>query len=190
MTAPRVLGIDGSLAASGVCLPDGSTYTIHTGTSKRGDARYVELRVALIYYLRRQPVDLAVVEQPIVYQSGEVTIILGMVHGIIREVLAEFEIPRALVNIKTLKIFATGNGSASKTDMVTAANVNRERTTALMDDDNQADAWWLRQVGLYRLGQRTLKPQVAGFPEADKIRDEAVNGPWPKKQGIAWPKLA
>jgi Holliday junction resolvasome RuvABC endonuclease subunit len=183
----RVLGLDPSMSATGVALPDGRTYTISTGAANRGDARLTEIRRAMMYYLRGQVVDLAVIERPISYQSGDVTIILGMVHGVIREVLAEYKVPRAIVNLKTVKLFATGRGGADKAEMILAANANR-RGLDPIDDDNQADAWWLRQIGLFRHGVRTLDPAVAGFPGADGIRNQCVNGPWPKTEGVAWPK--
>ncbi len=52
----------------------------------------------------------------------------------------------------TLKKFATGSGNAQKPDMRMALY---KRAGIDEPDDNQVDAWWLRQIGLYLLGDPT-----------------------------------
>lgn len=49
----------------------------------------------------------------------------------------------------TLKKFATGRGNATKPDMRVAL---LQRTGRDLRDDNQVDAFWLRQVGLHLIG--------------------------------------
>ena len=50
------------------------------------------------------------------------------------------------VTPSTLKKFATGRGNATKPDMRMALY---QRAGVDCRDDNQVDAWWLRQLGLH-----------------------------------------
>jgi hypothetical protein len=51
-----------------------------------------------------------------------------------------------------LKKFATGKGNATKADMRMALY---QRAGLDVRDDNQVDAWWLRQAGLHLLDDPT-----------------------------------
>jgi Holliday junction resolvasome RuvABC endonuclease subunit len=66
--------------------------------------------------------------------------ITGMVHGVIRDALLEAGIPYGDIGPSSLKLFATGRGGASKTEMALAA---LKRGGLEFRNDNQCDAWWL-----------------------------------------------
>lgn len=76
---------------------------------------------------------------------------LSELRGILFEVCDELDLPEpAFVNVSTLKKWATGNGRATKTEMMEAC-VNRFNFHP--SDDNQADAFWLFQyfISKYRI---------------------------------------
>jgi Holliday junction resolvasome RuvABC endonuclease subunit len=195
MTA--VTGWDISLAATGVRLPDGHTFTIHTTDRLTRGERLHELRLAARHYLRRGHVDLAVIEKvPPMVRQVDTAVALGMAQGVIRELLAEFRVPVADVVNSTLKRFATGRGDADKGQVVAAANRHRlarhRRVGAgmLLDitDDNEADAWWLGEMGLWWSGARHLDESADAFIGGAALRDRCVHGPWPGHgQGAKWP---
>ncbi|WP_354643944.1 Holliday junction endonuclease [Kitasatospora camelliae] len=144
-TTPRILGLDLSLTATGVCMPDGTTLTITTKT-KDGDRRLVQIADTMAR-IAAEGADLAVIEDlPKHAMSAGIT---GMVHGIARAALVRAGIPYALVSPATLKSYATDNGAAGKADMSAAA---RRAAGVVFADDNQCDAWWLQQAGLDWLG--------------------------------------
>lgn len=190
---PEVIGIDPSLKATGICLPDGSTFTLATGDAKRGDTRLHDLRKALRYYLRKAPARLAVVEVPTQFKSGDAALAAGMAQGIVREILVEFAVPFGKINPSLVKKFATGRGGGPETDklhMIAAANRHRfalhgpaDGTYDNLDDDNQADAWWLREMGLWHLGVRRLDPMQDTITTPHLIRDETVKD----SKGAKWP---
>jgi Holliday junction resolvasome RuvABC endonuclease subunit len=62
------------------------------------------------------------------------------IRGVLLFAAARFKIPWAVVNPLTLKKFATGNGHASKSQMVAAA---RTRLEIKVDSDDEADALWI-----------------------------------------------
>jgi crossover junction endodeoxyribonuclease RuvC len=193
MTIPEVIGIDPSLKATGFCGSDGTTFTLTTGDAKRGDTRLHDLRKMLRYYLRANPARLAVVEVPARFQSGDAALAAGMAQGIVREILVEFAIPFGKLNPTLVKKFATGRGDADKGAMVAAANRHRlaahtskavgDRMYDDLTDDNQADAWWLRQMGLWHLGVKTLDPGQDEVVGSNAIRDTVIR---PAK-GAKWP---
>ncbi|WP_113699160.1 Holliday junction endonuclease [Nonomuraea lactucae] len=174
MTAPRVIGLDLSLTATGIATWDGRPLsTIRTVTSD-GDERLrrimVTVRANAYDYVRDEPIELAVIEDlPTHAHSAGIT---GMVHGAVRIALMELKVPYALVPPATLKKFATGKGNATKPDMRMALY---QRAGLDIRDDNQVDAWWLRAAGLDALGH----PLV----ELPKTQREAL-------AKMTWPEAA
>jgi Holliday junction resolvasome RuvABC endonuclease subunit len=168
MNTPLVIGLDLSLTATGICLPDGTTHTIKT-SPKDGDRRLLQISHAIANALA-PGADLAVVEDlPIHAKSAGIT---GMVHGVARAALLEAGVPYALVSPATLKKFATGKGNGDKTPMAIAALKRAGREFA---DDNQCDAFWLRAAGLDRLDCLDFKLPADQRAALDKV---------------TWPQLA
>jgi Holliday junction resolvasome RuvABC endonuclease subunit len=164
---PRVLGLDLSISATGVALPDDTVRTIKTRPAD-GDRRLVMIETFITTVTIG--VDLAVIEDlPTHAMSAGIT---GMVHGVARAVLTNAGIPYALITPATLKAFATGKGNADKTAMAMAAF---KRAGLEFADDNQCDAFWLRAAGLDHLGHALFD-----LPAAQRERLAKV----------AWPELA
>lgn len=187
----EVRGVDPSLRATGVCLPNGATYTIKTGQADKGDHRLVHLEQAFTYYVKSWPAQLNVIELPGHFQTQASAIAAGMALGIIRKVLAAHGEPVAFVAPTLVKQFATGRGDADKPAMVAAANGARfahalgtGEVVVPITDDNQADSYWLWQMGRWRLGCSDLT-EIWRHPKngpAEGIRELAVNG-----GGAKWP---
>ena len=115
----NVLGLDLSLTATGVCLPDGTTFTIKTKTAD-GDKRLIIIEDTIT---RIAPgTSLAVIEDlPTHAKSAGIT---GMVHGVVRAALVRSNVPAAFVVPATLKAYAAGSGSADKAAMAVAATAS------------------------------------------------------------------
>jgi len=147
MNKPTVLGVDLSLTATGIALPAGGTTTVRTRTED-GDHRLNQIINEVIDALAGSRSTLLVVieDLPIHARSAGIT---GMVHGAVRAALNDEQFPYALVPPATLKKYATGRGNATKPDMRMALY---RRAGIDLRDDNQADAWWLRAMGLDHLG--------------------------------------
>jgi Holliday junction resolvasome RuvABC endonuclease subunit len=167
----RVLGLDLSLTATGVALPDGTCRTIKTNPAD-GDLRLLQISESIrVAVTVTGPVDLAVVEDlPVGARAAGIT---GMVHGVARAALANAGVPYALISPATLKAYATGSGNADKTAMALAAF---KRHGIEFADDNQCDAWWLRAAGLQHLGEPALSLPAAQIARLDKAK-------WPVPAG-------
>lgn len=166
----KVIGLDLSLGKTGIARFDGSTITVKTD-DKTGDLRLLhiqnEVRAAL------QPgIDLAVIEGPLSH-GGFSLHILGMVHGAVRTVLMKNDVPYVLISPPTLKAYATGSGTAKKADMILAAY---KRAGLEFKDDNQCDAWWLRQAGLDHLDEPEVVMPLAHRKKLDTVKN------WPPIQ--------
>lgn len=167
IVTPKVIGLDLSITKTGIAHVDGETETVKT-RDKDGDKRLIAIRNAV--QIAALDADLAVIEDvPPHARGAHIVVILGMVHGVAREVLAELGVPCAFVNVFTLKAYATGKGAGDKIPMAMAAY---KRTGKEFPDDNQCDAWWLRLAGLDRLGF----PEV-DLPQAQRAKLDA--GKWP-----------
>lgn len=175
--ALRVLALDLSITATGICLPNGTTTTVKTN-SKHGDRRLQQIVTEVGLALGEDTtsigdgVDVVVMEEAPPGLKGPAIKAIHMVHGAVRLRLLDFDTPYVLINPTTLKGFATGSTSADKTAMAMAAY---KRAGIEFGDDNQCDAWWLRAAGLDWYGQ----PQFE-LPKAQRDRLTKV----------AWPKLA
>lgn len=133
-----VLGIDPSLAATGFCTVSGRTFSV---AGVHGDDRLLGLSAAT--RLEAEAASLAVLEDLPTHGMGAGK--TGMAQGVIRLALLNLMVPYVLVTPASLKKFATGRGNATKADMrvemLQRAGVDKR-------DDNEVDAWWLRQLGL------------------------------------------
>jgi crossover junction endodeoxyribonuclease RuvC len=167
----RVLGIDPSLTATGVALPDGTVATVAVKLSKGGRLKHVRESDRLIAIRDRvacllDDVDLVVVEG-YSYGSGFQAHQLGELGGVLRVLLTEAGVAWVEVAPTRVKRYATGKGNAGKADMLLAAQCAGVATT----DHNAADAWWLRAVGVHAL---TGDPVDGGDrrPWRDAMADE------------------
>lgn len=173
----RVLALDLSITAPGICLPDGTTSTFKTNP-KDGDRRLQHIVDHVGLALGEGPddigdgVDLVIIEGPVVRSSAAVTI--GMVHGAVRLRLLDFDTPYVLITPATLKAYATGKGNADKTAMAIAA---LKRTGREFADDNQVDAAWLRWAALDWYGQ-------AEFTLPAAQRDRLAKVAWPDREAV------
>lgn len=151
-----VAGIDPSLTATGYAHTDGSLNTITYPKDCIGDARLHHLHWWLTNLIKtEQPTHVIIEDLPTHAHGAGIT---GMVQGIVRLALLQAGRPYVTVPAATLKKFATGKGTATKADMRMSLY---QRTGLDVRDDNQADAWWLRELGLHLLGQPTFKlPQT------------------------------
>jgi Holliday junction resolvasome RuvABC endonuclease subunit len=172
----RILGLDLSITAPGLSLPDGTTRTIKTNP-KDGDRRLQHIADGIghaIYEGVNDPADrlhLAVIEDlPTHAKSAGIT---GMVHGAVRLRLIECGVPYVLITPATLKAYATGKGNADKTAMAIAA---LKRTGREFADDNQCDAAWLRWAALDWY-------DCAEFVMPQAQRDRLTKVAWPDLNG-------
>jgi len=140
----KVIGIDPSLSSTGLCWAIGESETIKL---KADDPRRL-VRLHDIVYSRAIAQRLAVIEDlPTHAMSAGLT---GQAQGLVRKVLQEQEIPYLTVPPATLKKFATGSGKATKGEMLKAYEARMGTAPGGMDD-NQIDAWWLREMGVHYL---------------------------------------
>lgn len=140
----RVIGIDPSLTSTGLCHVDGDTTTIKGST---GDERLADIYTD-VYTACYGGVDLAVVEDLPTHAHGAGK--TGMAQGVVRYALIYASTRYVIVPAATVKKFATGKGNATKPDMRMALY---QRAGLDIRDDNQVDAWWLRQLGLHLLAR-------------------------------------
>lgn len=156
----NIVGIDPSLTATGIAAADG---TLHTVKSKPvGDdlgSRLWRLNVicakigALV-----QGADVAVIEGPAFSRANAGTHVgAGLWWRIVGGLHAR-GVRVVELGPSQLKKFATGRGNADKAAMRVAL---LKRAGLDVADDNQADAWWLRQAGLHHHGLSDVPlPQV------------------------------
>lgn len=167
-----VVGLDPSLRATGLALPDGELLTITTPSCSTLDDKIERVRhIVGKVGVRARIGALVVIEGPAFGMSNKATHELAGLWWALVVRLAEQGNQIAVMSPGQLKKFATGNGNAKKPDMRMALY---QRAGLDVADDNQVDAYWLRQAGLVRQGHPDAlslpKPQIAVL------------------DGIAWPE--
>lgn len=143
----KVIGLDLSMTGTGICHPNGTARVVKTRL-KDEDERLRVIRSAVLE--DAFGCDLAVLEDWVAAFAGPV---LGMVHGTVRTLLMDHGVPYVKVPPATLKKFATGNGKAEKPAMAVAAYKRAGVEFVGDKDGDMCDAWWLRVVGLYLMGE-------------------------------------
>lgn len=171
MNPLNVIGIDPSLAATGVCYhapsrahPTGVTLKTKATDPARLNWIYTRTLECCWELSPAGPASLAVIEDlPTHAHSAGLT---GQAQGVVRAALQSFSIPILAVPPASLKLFATGSGRASKADMRAAAH-----STWIEDygqdlpsawDDNAVDAFWLREMGIHYLRRRDFHEEDFG----------------------------
>jgi Holliday junction resolvasome RuvABC endonuclease subunit len=150
----NVLGLDLSLAAPGFCWGSLPAEMATLKPRSDGDRRLCEIRDAVCNLVLGGSINLAVIEDVPRYATSSMA--LTEVRGIVKGVLLDYNVPYAFVAPAALKVYACGSGTVGKTDMIDAAEKMLGHRPA---DDNAADAWWLRHVGLTALaGAAGLDP--------------------------------
>jgi Holliday junction resolvasome RuvABC endonuclease subunit len=145
VTAPRVIGLDLSITATGIADHTGATRCVG-GKADRGDQRIVDIATEISAVC--DGADLVVIEDLAVHGPGN-GMAAAQVMGAVKATLLRTTTPYALVPPSSLKKYATGKGTAGKPDMAVALY---KRAGLELGDDNQVDAWWLRAMGMHNCG--------------------------------------
>lgn len=168
MTAPRthigggVVGLDLSLTGTGIADVHGLARVLKT-TGLDGMGRIEYIRRAILDILT-PAVDAVFIEG---YSFGSQWNLaqLGELGGVVKLTIWTVGIVYYTIAPNTLKKYATGNGRASKEEVVANA---RERLGYQGYDNNAADALWLRALGRAYLGD-----PIVTLPKAHTV---ALNG--------------
>jgi Holliday junction resolvasome RuvABC endonuclease subunit len=174
-TTPRVIGLDLAAESTGVALPDGSTLTIRAPkqAGKRrtlaDDLARMDHAASQIGLVLGHGVDLAVIEDYAPGIRSAAAHRLAEIGGIARLACHRASVPIALVNAMHLKIYATGTAKAEKRDMSMEAY---KRAGVEFPNSDECDAWWLRAMGLDRMGR-----PVAEMPQMHRAALAKVT--WP-----------
>jgi len=170
---PRVIGLDLSLAATGLALANGDTEVIRTAPGDHladQHDRLTHIVSEIIDRTRASRYDhpaVAVIEGPSYNSSGAGTWDRAGLWWLTVARLFALAVPVAIVPPAALKRYATGKGTATKPDMRMALY---QRAGLDLRDDNQVDAWWLRAMGLDHLGYPPTVMPATNRAALDKVR--------------------
>lgn len=155
MAQIRIGGLDLSITSTGYARSDGTTGLVKTKTGD-GDQRMVQIRDVVMKEL--SDCHAVVIERTPAALKGYASEILQQLQGSIRSALMDAGIPYAVVPPSTLKKYATGNGSASKTEMAMAAFKRAGQEFEKDKGGDMCDAWWLRNAGVFHWNGRDNWP--------------------------------
>lgn len=159
----RVVGLDPSWTSFGIAYPDGHLGRVRTTPAIDDDMRLEVLTAAAVG--AAVDADLAVIEG-YSYGSKQARERLGYLGETLRSKLRKIGTPYIDVAPTTLKMFATGRGNATKSEMRQAAHEILGIDEAVSHDE--ADAAWLREIGLVLTGQsKRLRPSKNAQAIAD-----------------------
>ena len=149
MTSPEraVIGLDLSLTATGVACDHNCSKAT---TNLRGCERLIFVRDYVADLTHKHLLPFVVIEGFSFGSNNRSAREIGGLGWVVRVMLHETQVPWIEVPPATLKKYATGKGNVGKVEMVVSA---RERLGYEGHDDNEADALWLRAIGLELLGR-------------------------------------
>lgn len=161
----RVLGLDLSLTATGYAYTEEVAGVFKPKT--RGMARLADIRSSIMELAHVADV---VVLEGYAFARPNQAHQLGELGGVIRLELHDRRVPYVDIPPALLKRFATGKGNATKDAMLAAAI---RRFAFEGDNNNAADAWLLRAMGL---------AAYSDWGGATDYQHKAL-------EKVAWPKL-
>jgi len=152
-----ILGLDPSLTRTGVALPNGEALALRP--KDKGLDRLLWIRKEIgILIGSVDSLDFVCIEGFSYGSKGKAVFEIAGLGYMLRLMMYENSIPFLEVSPSSLKKYATGHGNANKTEVIRAAwkRLGYEGT-----DDNEADALWLRAIGLDYAGDPILAmPEV------------------------------
>jgi Holliday junction resolvasome RuvABC endonuclease subunit len=184
MTAPTVHGLDLSLTCPGIAgiTPNGQPWADSLRTEPlRGHHRIQRI----MNWLRDFQADLWVIEG-LAFDAHDTDRGNAGLNWMVRHWLWLADQPYALIPATTLKAYACGKGTASKEDMLLAAD--RQFPTAAVANNNEADAMWLAHAGAEHLGRPTVRLPAPQRAVLDKMTKPGKGKP--ARPVIIWPDLA
>ncbi|MFB4275799.1 crossover junction endodeoxyribonuclease RuvC [Nonomuraea sp. MTCD27] len=177
-SGPCVIGLDLAAEQSGVATPEGTTIikapkaASKTRTLADDLNRLDHIEATITALLNTYQPHLIVIEDYASGIRGNPVHRLAEVGGVVRLACHRAGAQMALVNVMHLKIYATGSGKATKSQMATSA---QGRAGLLFPTEDECDAWWLRAMGLDALGHAVV--------ELPKAQRDALGK-------VAWPETA
>jgi crossover junction endodeoxyribonuclease RuvC len=166
----NILALDLSLRSTGVAASWAPSQPVTLRTTKlRGMERLVTLGGSIEMMLERG-VAVVVLEGYSFGSKGRAVFDIGELGGVIKLMLHKWDIPFAVVAPTTLKKYATGKGNAPKD----AVLVQAVRRFGLELGNDEADAWWLLQMGMAHYDQA----EALTMPKVNREALEKVE--WPK----------
>ena len=167
-----VVGLDPSLRATGLALPDGELLTITTPSCNTLDDKIERVQhVVGKVGVRARIGALVVIEGPAFGMNNKATHELAGLWWALVVRLAEQGNQIAVMSPGQLKKFATGNSNAKKPDMRMALY---QRAGLDIRSDDEVDALWLRQAGLVRQGH----PDALSLPKTQTAVLDSIA--WPE----------
>lgn len=185
---PRFISLDLSLAATGAAgthdhhgRPGVWCRTIHTARTKHGQTDIDHDRVHVILsevaaMVRCEPALVLIEWLPAYDGKGDTSLRLAELHGVLKHWLWSKGVRYIDVRPPDLKIWATGNGNATKT-AVKAAVIAAYGSLCHVADDNAADALALLGLGRAAYGAplaRVVNPRQTRAIKAVKWPDLSV----------------
>lgn len=195
MSAPRILAIDLALTKTGMAAHDplaeptfpprsplAWTFDTERPVKLSGHAREAAIIAAIDAARRAVLPDVILLEK--LYVPPKISdgwIGLCYLHGVVRHYIASTGTPFAVVHNGHIKIYATGEGGASKQDVMLAVE-RRYRHLVTIGDDNQADAFTLLAMGCERYGHPLSTVDGKPLPKTHTRALTMVTG-WPSLNG-------
>lgn len=138
ITREQVLALDVATKTGYCSLHENGTWNFTESKRRNGNKMHGAFRVMLVAFIRRYGIHRIIAEDVAVNRHFYDLRRLSELRGILLEVCDELDLPEPeFVNPATLKKFATGDGRATKEQMIRAC---REKYRYEPPDDNAADA--------------------------------------------------
>lgn len=172
-----IIGVDPSLSSTGlVTWRDGRFYvsTVATGPRDKTEQRHHTIVMRILGMRDPQP------GRTLIAMEGRITpgedavqtaMDLAELRGVLNHGAHVAGVPKVDVHPSTLKVYATGNGRASKADMQVAARGRLGEHLHCANDD-EADAAWLVAIALDHYGRALCRLPA-------KHRVAVGKPPWP-----------
>ncbi len=170
-----IIGVDASFGRTGVAVWREGKVATYSGTTTASDPlpqRRRDVRSLIFRWVTPDPA-LIVIEATYLHKvKGNSPLMLAGLHASIQDAAWRRNLPVVTPTPAQVKQFATGNGNASKNQMMDAAKLHLGLSVGNHDE---ADALWLMAMAVYHYGWSVDSAQL---PPLDRVK-MLDNYPWP-----------
>lgn len=141
LSKEQVLGLDIATMCGYYCVHEQGAWNFYESKARNDNKQHKAFRDTLIGFIRKYGIRQVAAEDVNVNNHFTDMRKLSEFRGILLEVCDELDLPEPVfLNVASIKKFATGNGRATKLDMINAC-VDKYRYRPGTDDE--ADAFWV-----------------------------------------------
>lgn len=143
----NILALDVATKCGWATTTASGTWDFKIKRDESAGMRLIRFKAKVKELIELEAIELVVFERTAGFHKAAL-IVQAELHGVLKCLLEELCVEYKAYSAKEIKLYATGNGNASKARMIESAEQQFNKTNI---DDNEADALWILSLAISEL---------------------------------------